>query len=46
MVGESEWLTLVQLVWAALLSLVTMMAMAFLLMRAVSRRAPRAGTPR
>ena len=39
MVGESEWLTLVQLVWATLLGLVTMAALALLLMRMVSGRA-------
>jgi hypothetical protein len=38
MVGESEWLTLVQLVWGTLLGLVTMTAMALLLMRILSRR--------
>ncbi len=36
MVSESEWLTLVQLVWVAVLALVTMTAMALLVMRLIS----------
>jgi hypothetical protein len=37
-VNESDWLTLVQLVWAALLGLFTMGGMALLLLRAVTTR--------
>ena len=36
MVSESEWLTLVQLVWVAVLAFVTMTAMALLVMRLIS----------
>ncbi|MCH7844384.1 MAG: hypothetical protein IH850_00935 [Acidobacteria bacterium] len=38
MVSESEWLTMVQLVWVAVLALVTTTAMALLLMRMVAQR--------